>query len=111
MPNHPRILIVECMQEISSFNPVPSHYENFHIERGEEMKAQDGLNTALGGALPALRAAGMEPVFTISARADTPTNALSRSWTSDGRRRSGTPMCSEVQRASGSPWLGHGTLA
>ena len=35
----------------------------------EEMLAQDGLNTALGGALPVLRAAGMEPVLTISARA------------------------------------------
>lgn len=69
MSTHPRILIVECMQEISSFNPVPSHYENFHIERGEEMLAQDGLNTALGGALPVLRAAGMEPVFTLSSRA------------------------------------------
>jgi microcystin degradation protein MlrC len=69
MPDRPRILIVECMQEISSFNPVLSRYENFHIARGEEMRAQEGLNTALGGALPALRAAGMEPIFAISARA------------------------------------------
>jgi microcystin degradation protein MlrC len=65
----PRILIVECMQEISSFNPASSRYENFHIERGAEMEAQEGLNTALGGALSALRVAGMEPVFAISARA------------------------------------------
>ncbi|HZO86710.1 MAG TPA: M81 family metallopeptidase [Chthonomonadaceae bacterium] len=68
-PHAPRILIVECMQEISSFNPVPSQYENFHITRGVEMLAQEGLNTAIGGALPVLRAAGMEPVFAISARA------------------------------------------
>ena len=33
----PSILIVECMQEISSFNPLPSGYESFHIERGEEL--------------------------------------------------------------------------
>jgi microcystin degradation protein MlrC len=46
-----RLLIVECMQEISSFNPLPSHYENFHIERGEELYAQRGLNTSIGGAL------------------------------------------------------------
>jgi len=46
----PRILVVECMQEISSFNPLPSGYENFHVERGEEMYAQRGLNTGLGGA-------------------------------------------------------------
>src|SRR5207248_7330553 len=69
MPMHPRILIAECMQEISSFNPVPSQYENFHITRGDEMLSQEGLNTALGGALPVLSAGGMVPVFTISARA------------------------------------------
>lgn len=69
MSAHPRILIVECTQEISSFNPVPSQYENFHVARGEEMRAQEGLNTALGGALPVLHAAGMEPVFALSARA------------------------------------------
>ncbi|WP_134495053.1 M81 family metallopeptidase [Microvirga pakistanensis] len=47
----PKVLVVECMQEISSFNPLPSEYENFHIERGEELYAQRGLNTAIGGAL------------------------------------------------------------
>jgi microcystin degradation protein MlrC len=69
MSNRPRILIVECTQEISSFNPVPSRYENFHIANGAEMLAQEGMNTALGGALPVFRAAGMEPVCAISARA------------------------------------------
>lgn len=64
-----RVLVVECTQEISSFNPVPSQYENFRIERGEEMLAQNGLNTAIGGALPVFRDAGLEPVLTISARA------------------------------------------
>jgi microcystin degradation protein MlrC len=47
----PRILIVECMQEISSFNPIPSDYEGFHIERGEELCTQRSLNTSIGGAL------------------------------------------------------------
>ncbi len=69
MAKSPRVLVVECMQEISSFNPLQSGYENFHIERGEEMLAQDGLNTGLGGALPVLRAAGYEIVLTIAARA------------------------------------------
>ena len=64
-----RILVVECMQEISSFNPLPSGYENFHVERGEEMRAQEGLNTALGGALGVFAAAGVDPVLTIAARA------------------------------------------
>ena len=45
MSTRPRILIVECMQEISSFNPVLTHYENFHIERGEEIRAQEGLKS------------------------------------------------------------------
>ncbi len=69
MSTHPRILIVECMQEISSFNPVPSQYESFHIAKGEAMLEQDGLNTALGGGLSVFRSKGMEPVLTISARA------------------------------------------
>jgi type I restriction enzyme M protein len=32
-----RILVAECMQEISSFNPLPSGYENFRIERGDTL--------------------------------------------------------------------------
>ena len=47
----PKILLAECMQEISSFNPVPSDYSYFRIEHGEELLRQRGLNTAIGGAL------------------------------------------------------------
>jgi len=47
----PTILMTECMQEISSFNPVPSDYDYFRVDRGEEMLRQRGLNTAIGGAL------------------------------------------------------------
>jgi microcystin degradation protein MlrC len=68
MTAKPRILVAECMQEISSFNPVQSGYENFHIERGEEMRAQEGLNTSLGGAFEVFEELGMEPVLTIGAR-------------------------------------------
>jgi microcystin degradation protein MlrC len=46
-----RILMVECMQEISSFNPLQSEYADFYIQHGEELFAQRGLNTAIGGAL------------------------------------------------------------
>lgn len=46
-----KVAIVECMQEVSSFNPMPSGYGNFHLERGSGMLAQRGLNTAIGGAL------------------------------------------------------------
>ena len=64
-----RILVAECMQEISSFNPLPSGYENFRIERGAEMRVHLGRNTALGGALDALQRAGLEPVLAMGARA------------------------------------------
>src|SRR5262245_31727160 len=64
-----RILIVECMQEISSFNPLPSGYENFHIQRGEEIYEQRGGNQAVAGALSVFEArSDIEVVPVISAR-------------------------------------------
>jgi microcystin degradation protein MlrC len=65
-----RILIVECMQEISSFNPLQSGYEDFYIQRGPEILKQRGTNQSVGGALQAFEEAGnIEIVPTISARA------------------------------------------
>jgi microcystin degradation protein MlrC len=58
----PKILIAECMQEISSFNPLPSRYENFHVERGDELYVKRGLNTSIGGALAVFEA---EPDISI----------------------------------------------
>jgi microcystin degradation protein MlrC len=46
----PKILIFEVKQEISSFNPLPSGYENFHILKGEQLYRHRGLNTEFGGA-------------------------------------------------------------
>jgi microcystin degradation protein MlrC len=64
-----RILIVECMQEISSFNPLPSGYENFDILRGDEIYQQRGRNQAIGGALSVFEARrDVEVVPAISAR-------------------------------------------
>jgi microcystin degradation protein MlrC len=65
----PKILIAECMQEISSFNPLPSHYENFRVGRGEELYDQRGLNTAIGGALSVFEGRGAAVVPTYAARA------------------------------------------
>ena len=65
----PRILVAECMQEISSFNPMQSGYEDFYIERGTQMLAQRGLNTALGGAFATFEALGVEPLLAMGARA------------------------------------------
>lgn len=64
------ILIVECMQEISSFNPVPSEYENFEIERGAALFGHRGKNTAIGGALSVFEGAeGIGVIPTFAARA------------------------------------------
>jgi hypothetical protein len=51
----PRILIAECMQEISSFNPLQSGYDHFSVQRGEELYRQANLNSAIGGALAVFR--------------------------------------------------------
>lgn len=65
-----RILVVECMQEISSFNPLQSGYEDFFIQRGADIFGQRGTNQGIGGALAVFDADGdVEVVPTISARA------------------------------------------
>lgn len=65
-----RILIAECMQEISSFNPLPSGYENFSVQRGEELLSQRGLNTSVAGALEVFGARDVEVLPTYSAKAN-----------------------------------------
>ncbi|WP_436644487.1 M81 family metallopeptidase [Microbaculum sp. FT89] len=65
-----KILIVECMQEISSFNPVRTDYDYFEIETGEELYRHRNRNTAIGGALEVFDGASdVEVVPTIAARA------------------------------------------
>ena len=78
----PRILILECMQEISSFNPRPSEYEDFAVQRGREVLAQGGRNTAVGGALAVFGGrSDVEVVPVYSARAGS-AGLLSRAgWT------------------------------
>src|SRR5574341_942470 len=52
-----RILIAECEQEISSFNPVPSRYEDFEVHRGPDLlAANEGAETCIRGALDVFRA-------------------------------------------------------
>jgi microcystin degradation protein MlrC len=69
------------MQEISSFNPLPSHYENFHIERGEELYAQRGLNTSIGGALEVFEATpDVTLVPAMGARAGSAGLLAAESW-------------------------------
>ena len=80
MTTRPRILIAECMQEISSFNPLAGDFDNFHIERGQDMLAQDGINSSLGGALAVFRETGMDPVLTISARSGSAGILMAQAW-------------------------------
>src|SRR5262245_36226919 len=47
-----RVLIAECKQEISSFNPVASHYDDFIITFGDAFAAQhQGVQSEVAGAL------------------------------------------------------------
>lgn len=65
-----RILMLDCKQEVSSFNPLPSQYEDFLIERGDAMLGHRGLNTEIGGALSVFDArSDLAAVPAIGARA------------------------------------------
>ena len=47
-----RILIAQCIQEISSFNPAKSHYEDFEHQSGEKLlEYHRGIESEIGGAL------------------------------------------------------------
>jgi len=48
----PRILIAECKQEVSTFNPHLSGYEDFAVRRGEELlQYHRAVRNEIGGAL------------------------------------------------------------
>ena len=50
-----KILIAECKQEVSSFNPVESNYDYFSISVGAELTAfHDGKETEIRGVIDAL---------------------------------------------------------
>jgi microcystin degradation protein MlrC len=68
-----RILIAECKQEVSSFNPVPSGYADFIVTRGEEiLQRHRGARSEIGGALAVFAGRqDLELVPTYSARAIT----------------------------------------
>ena len=59
-----RILVAECMQEISSFNPVETRYGHFDIRRGGELFSHHrGIETYVSGALEVFEARpDVEPV-------------------------------------------------
>src|SRR4051794_40066254 len=65
----PRILIAECKQEVSTFNPHLSVYDDFVVRRGHELlDYHRGVRNEVGGALSVFDAApGVELVPTYSA--------------------------------------------
>jgi len=68
-----RILIVECKQEVSTFNPAPSHYEDFLITHGPAVAAMHrAAHNEVGGALNIFdNLEDIEVVTVFSARAIT----------------------------------------
>ena len=59
----PRILIAECKQEVSTFNPHLSNYEDFKVRQGEEMlRYHRSVRNEIGGALEVFEQAGVEIV-------------------------------------------------
>jgi microcystin degradation protein MlrC len=67
----PRIAIAECKQEVSSFNPAASHFEDFRIVRGQALLDHHRqVREEVGGALSVLDADGaveLVPAFGASA--------------------------------------------
>lgn len=65
----PRILIAECKQEVSTFNPHLSGYDDFGVRRGEELLSYHRtVRNEIGGALSVLNATpGVELVPAYSA--------------------------------------------
>jgi microcystin degradation protein MlrC len=72
-----RILVAECRQEVSTFNPDPSHYDDFVTTWGDNVIAfHDGLRSEPGGAIAVFKEAGVECVGAYSARAITSNGTL-----------------------------------
>lgn len=73
-----RILIVECKQEVSTFNPALSHYDDFIVHRGEALIAHyRSMRNEVGGALSVFDLhPDVEVVPAISARAITSAGTL-----------------------------------
>ena len=75
-----RVIIAECKQEVSTFNPVPSQYDDFRIVRGPDMlDFHRGVGQEVGGALSVLdREESLHLVPTYGACANTSGGVLSK---------------------------------
>lgn len=80
----PNILLAECMQEVSSFNPVLSHVDDFVISAGSQLLEQHASAiTGMAGALSVFaQHDNVELIPTYSARAITSAGPLAAAdWT------------------------------
>jgi microcystin degradation protein MlrC len=75
----PRILIAECKQEVSTFNPVPSEYEDFRTIEGPEMLPYfRNVGQEMSGALTVFdQDPSIDVVPTFGAKANTSGGVLS----------------------------------
>lgn len=109
-----RILIAECKQEVSTFNPVASHFEDFRTSAGGAfLRAHRGVSSEVSGAVDVLSArADVEIVPGYSARSITSGGLL----TAAGFERLAAEFLAEVERRSENPLDGvlfclHGAMA
>lgn len=76
-----RILVAECTQEISSFNPLQSEYADYAIDHGDTLANRRGLNTHIGGALSVFdKREDVDIVWTIAARAPSTGPLSAKGW-------------------------------
>jgi microcystin degradation protein MlrC len=76
-----KILIAECTQEISSFNPLEAGFEDYFIETDDAFFRHRGLNSAIGGALSVFdQRADVEVLPTLAARAPSTGILAAASW-------------------------------
>jgi microcystin degradation protein MlrC len=67
-----RVLIGECKQEVSTFNPAATHWDDFIFSAGNEIAAyHDGVPSEVGGALSVFKTAGVDVIGAFSARSIT----------------------------------------
>jgi len=111
----PRILIAECKQEVSTFNPNLSGYDDFGVRQGEDVvRYHRTVRNEIGGALAVFDAAGVEVVPSYSAFFITSGGTLAESaW-----QRISSELLASVREAiaSGEPIDGiyfcmHGAMA
>ena len=107
----PRILVAGCKQEVSTFNPAPSHFEDFHALRGPALfEHHRGAGTETGGALSVFDAQGdVEVVPTFGATANTSGGVLTAEGFEKLSRRF-LDSLSEAGRADAAYFTMHGAM-